>query len=101
MNTIKEHSILVSKWGYDQTNVTFYSVLKRTPKMVTLQELETNQTECEPGKFSAKVKPGKPLNEKPIRRKVLVRFGEEVVRIGERQFARPWNWRAQRETSYA
>lgn len=31
--------VLVSSWGYDQTNIDFYIVLKVTPRTVTLREL--------------------------------------------------------------
>ena len=36
---------LVASWGYDQTNATFYKVLKRTPKMVTLVEVQSTKGE--------------------------------------------------------
>lgn len=32
--------IFVSSWGYDQTNVDYYQVVKRTAKTVTVKELE-------------------------------------------------------------
>ena len=32
--------IVYTSWGYDQTNVHFYQVVKRTPKMVHLREVE-------------------------------------------------------------
>ena len=36
---------LVASWGYDQTNATFYKVTKRTPKMVTLVEVQAEKFE--------------------------------------------------------
>ena len=39
---IKEGAILVSSWGYEQTNVSFYKVIRRKGKTVFLQELQKN-----------------------------------------------------------
>lgn len=38
-------TILVSQWGYDQTNVDFYEVVKATKTMVYVQRIEKK---CEP-----------------------------------------------------
>lgn len=38
-NTLEVDTILYSSWGYDQVNITFYQVLKVTPKQVTIQEI--------------------------------------------------------------
>lgn len=40
--------VLASTWGYEQTNVDFFLVTKRTPKMVTLAYIEVEKT---PGKL--------------------------------------------------
>lgn len=36
---IKAGTILVSSWGFEQTNIDFYIVTKRTPKSVVIQEI--------------------------------------------------------------
>jgi hypothetical protein len=43
----KVNDILVSSWGYDQTNVDFYKVLKLSPsgKSVTIQRINEHITE--------------------------------------------------------
>jgi hypothetical protein len=43
----KVNDILVSSWGYDQTNVDFYKVLKISPsgKSITIQRINTKITE--------------------------------------------------------
>lgn len=48
-------TILVSQWGYDQTNVDFYEVVKATKTMVYVQRIEKKcepvawlQTDCTP-----------------------------------------------------
>lgn len=40
MSELKVGDILDSSWGYDQTNATFYRVIKRTPHYVTLVKLQ-------------------------------------------------------------
>ena len=40
---------LVSSWGYDQTNATFYKITRRTPKMVTLLEVHGRPVTREDG----------------------------------------------------
>lgn len=45
--TPKVGDILVSSWGYDQTNVDFYKVLKLSPsgKSITIQRIKSKVTE--------------------------------------------------------
>ena len=38
---IQTGDIIVSSWGYDQTNVDAYQVIRTTPKMMVLQQIET------------------------------------------------------------
>ena len=40
-HSLREGNILYSSWGYDQTNVDFYQVVRITPKKVVLRELQT------------------------------------------------------------
>ncbi|WP_425543433.1 hypothetical protein, partial [Microbacterium aurantiacum] len=37
-------AILVSRWGYDQTNVDYYEVVSATPKTVTLRPIRSRVT---------------------------------------------------------
>jgi hypothetical protein len=41
---MKVNNILVSSWGYDQTNVNFYEVVRMTEKWVFVRELEKTDT---------------------------------------------------------
>jgi hypothetical protein len=61
---IKEGDIFYAEWGWEQTNVDFYQVLKVSGQMVTLREVEQRFTKrndvgmvgrvvAEPGKFMA------------------------------------------------
>ena len=38
---LKENDILSGLWGYEQTNASFFKVVKRTAKQVVLVQLET------------------------------------------------------------
>lgn len=107
MKTIKTGDILVSKWGYDQTNVEFYLVLERTPKMVWLQEVGS-KTVAANGFMSRRVVPDKSKAVgKPIFRKVQqTRWrkdsdNEEFVRLESYAHAYVWNGEAQTATEYA
>lgn len=90
MKVIKENEMIAATWGYEQTNVTFFKVLKRTNNSVTLQEWE-QEFVSEAGYLAEVVKAGtKPAKEqdhyidengdfqtriidaKPIRRKLHV-----------------------------
>ena len=39
----QEGNYLTASWGYDQTNATFWKVLKRTPQQVVVVEVEPRQ----------------------------------------------------------
>lgn len=43
--TAIEGEILIETWGYEQTNVTFYEVIRATPKTVWLRELKQERVE--------------------------------------------------------
>lgn len=96
-------SILVSSWGYDQTNVDFYQVVKiPSPLYVVLHELLT--IEC-PGKGDAwssmtgRVIPGA-LNPKatPFRKRVGT---GNAVRLKSYSSAYPWNGLPRQYSCYA
>lgn len=53
---VKIGDVFACSWGYDQTNVDFYQVVKRSPKTVTLREIEKTQT-GETGFMSGEVRP--------------------------------------------
>lgn len=43
--TPKVGDILVSSWGYDQTNVDFYKVIRTTPKSIVIRQIQGKTTE--------------------------------------------------------
>ncbi|EAC5221451.1 hypothetical protein E3W82_00645 [Listeria monocytogenes] len=40
LEEIKVNDIFCTSWGYEQTNVSFWQVVKRTPKSVTLRPIK-------------------------------------------------------------
>lgn len=81
---------LVSKWGYDQTNVSYYAVVKRTAKSVRLVELERWHVPLDPkdpqaGGFAV---PTEVTIGEPFTRRVS---DDGSVRITDCSWARPWD----------
>ena len=70
--------IVENAWGYDQTNIDYYLIVKRTAKFVTLQPIGKKNIK-ETGFMSGKCEPdpSKVLNKPAIRRKVHTWEGEE------------------------
>lgn len=91
MTTLEPGTILVSKWGYDQTNAEFWRVEQVTPKgSAKLMRLATVETSDGPQTMTGKAIPGEPTGE-TIRRKVNPGYdGQPFVQVDYRQFARPW-----------
>lgn len=97
----KVGTILVSTWGYEQTNVDYYEVIKASPKMVTLAQLEKTTTAGETwGHHYSVPAPGKHCG-KPFRRKAHDYGDGLLVNINSFAVATEWNQRETRGTSYA
>lgn len=60
----------VSQWGWEQTNVTFYKVIKRTPKMVTVIEVGNKKVATSWGHYTALPSDESPRWAKVMRKKV-------------------------------
>ena len=93
---IEVGSILYSSWGYDQTNITFYEVLRKTAKTVTLQPVHSEIVES--GDMVGKVIATKEPKGKPVRRSL--RFGN-AVRIESYEWAYVWDGQPKRFSAYA
>jgi hypothetical protein len=105
-NPFKVGDVLCSSWGYDQTNASFYKVIRVTPKQVTLQEYATVRTEGQ-GEFMAGTTVpdfSKPVNA-PIRRAYSFRTwdnsGKAIVRMTSYEYASLWDGKPQRTSWYA
>ena len=94
-------SVFVSSWGYEQTNVSFYRVIKRTAKMVTLQRIgsETMTTQTA---MSGTVIPdfSRPMGE-PFRVKIHTYSDRPCVAISSYETARLWDGTEQFTSSWA
>lgn len=80
-------AILEGSWGYEQTNINFFKIVKRTNDTLWLQPLAT-RTVADAGFMSTRVVPGEPTDGKIIRRRLMRRDGEP---IGCR-FATSYGW---------
>jgi hypothetical protein len=90
-------AILVSSWGYDQTNVDFYVIVERSAAMLKLLPLgKTNREEktfmsgtCMPTAFI------------DFRAELLTRKAADWVKVSDCQLARLWDGKKQHESWYA
>lgn len=98
-HSITTGTVLTSSWGYDQTNVSFYKVVRTTKTMVVLQPMST--TVASYGKGSDSVVAGSvQADAKEIRRKVKTGWqGDEIVYISDYEIARVWDGQAQYQTA--
>jgi len=102
---IMEGDVLISTWGYDQTNVNFYMVTRRTAKQVTLQRLGNAVVRQEHFLAESVVPNFEPYSiyaldpetgERvlavmgPIRRAVKTYRDEEYVNVSDHSSARLW-----------
>lgn len=95
---MKVNDILISKWGYEQTNLNFYKVIKATNSMVTLQELDIIEFNDED--MAGWEMPIDKVKGQPFRRKIHTYNSEELVYINSYSIAKVWNKKKQRYTSY-
>jgi hypothetical protein len=58
-HNFKEGMILYNSWGYDQTNIDFYQIVKSKEKSVILREIASSTVAGSEGFMSASVKPVK------------------------------------------
>lgn len=90
-------AILVSSWGYDQTNVDFYAVVSMTPKMCKL--LPVKGAYNENGFMSGKTVATKEID---YSSEVLTKkIGDRGISISSFQYAGLWDGREMYESHYA
>jgi hypothetical protein len=102
---MKPGDILYSQWGYDQTNLDFYEVLKVTDNFVSIIQIEQTDT-YDPGLYmtgTAMPKPGSPVvGKKPLRRKIYRPTGlEPFLRLNSYSYAYPWDGTPKHYSTYA
>jgi len=94
-------NILYSPWGYEQTNISFYEVVKSTNKSVWLQKIKTKRIK-EAGFMSEYVMPDR--NDKIgniFRKKINFYLGEISIDINSYESAHLWDGEAKLQTYYA
>lgn len=85
-------TVLVSSWGYDQTNVDFYVVIDATSKTVTVQELRSEVIDGE------RVVPVPGSENGPVMRRRIIRCSDRPSVKIDGALAYPWTGRAERRT---
>lgn len=94
-------TVLVSSWGYDQTNIDFYEVTKATVKTVMLRPISISKENGESwGTYTATPKRGEFTGD-AFRVKVQDPHAQPWVKINSFAMARPIAEETQHGTSYA
>lgn len=107
MDQVEVGSIFVSSWGYEQTNVDFYQVTRKTEKTITLREIK--QLTCETAWCQHEVYPIKDaFEERPIlfpakgkRCKMLGYSDRPMVSLTSYANAYLWDGKVEHATSWA
>lgn len=99
---IKVGDIYVATWGYDQTNATFFQIVKVREKTISVRKIRSNE------KVDGQTMVGYST---PIRdafdggiqtKRIIVYDGQECFRAGESfGLARPWNGEPVAISTYA
>lgn len=98
-HTLKVGDILVSSWGYDQTNIDFYQVIRVvSPKSVEICAIEA-KSGPEDGFMTAHCV----ANKDAFKGKAMIKRANHTnsVRIASYAHASPWNGKAERYSWYA
>lgn len=103
---LKIGDILYSSWGYDQTNIDFYEVVKLSKCFAELMPIESRVTSYDDHCMDTVVPvPGKRVayhNNEPeptLRRKVTRTDLGIFVKISSYEYARPWNGTPKKQTN--
>ena len=91
-------TIYVSSWGWEQTNVDYYIVTKRTAKTITLQRIGSKLTQQLTAMSETVAPDPDSVTGAPFRRKLV--FGDRVS-INSITSASPWNGKAHIQTHWA
>lgn len=105
-HTLKIDDILATSWGYDQTNVDFFKVVKLVGKSsVELVRIGWKEALNSPNASLDMQGTKLPLPDivqtKPCRFRVDMGSGDPSIKIGHSQYARPWNGKPMFYSTYA
>jgi hypothetical protein len=106
ITTPKDHTldvgqILESMWGYDQTNVDFYEVIKVTRTTVIVRKLRTEAVEQRSHMSSTVTPKPEDYAGESFRRKVITYGSSPFIQIESYANAHPWNGQPRTATHYA
>lgn len=93
----KVGDVLVSSWGYDQTNIDYYQVIEKTAKMATIQKIASESVEIHCGGAYESVMPKKNIF---IGEPMKKRIGTYGINLNSYATADLWDGRAMHETGY-
>ena len=96
--------ILECSWGYDQTNIDFYYVIKKAGSYITFIPMSNKIVEYNSNDMTGKVVPNEPnYTAKPLRRKIQKSsISNSIwVKINSYSSASKWNGKPQYFSSYA
>lgn len=88
-DTFAPGQILVSQWGYEQTNADFYMVIRKTATQVVLQKLKARTLEVVRTMTGRAAPMPDETDGKPFRRKIILCRGERFVMIMDYAYAYP------------
>lgn len=89
---LKVGDILTSSWGYDQTNVWYFQVVKTTNKQVTLRRIGSEMVESLTfDSWKSRPVKDKFIGDETYTRKVGNTGEKTYVRIESYMYAYPWN----------
>jgi hypothetical protein len=95
VKTLKEGDILASSWGYDQTNIDFYKIVKKSASSVWIQKLKKQYLE-QTGWAHYKVVP---LEEFATETQLVKRYKTgEYVSVSSYAIAKLWDGEPETET---
>ena len=99
-HSVEVGTIYRASWGYDQTNIDYYEVVKTTPKMIELRPIAAERT---PGEAYASewVEPIPGRYTGPALRRRVLAGSRDAVGINSFIIAQPWNGQPSTATSYA
>jgi hypothetical protein len=103
----KPGAVWFCSWGYDQTNVDFYRVVKLAGAWITLEKIaateHSDDTPDRPATFTGRAVPADPARPigKPFRRKLALYTSGPFVKIESYSHAQPWDGTPKRTSSYA
>lgn len=93
VDTVKVGDIFYTSWGYDQTNIDFYEIVGKTPKMVKYVAIGKN---LEFGEYTDAVTPDPTIKGKKVRRAKVDDYGFSVSTF---EHAMPWDGKPKHQTA--